>query len=308
MENHPRPRDIGNLIKKSLVIPTALCFLTIAIPETSYASLATGEDLFRQNCSGCHTVNGGERVGPALANIHKRRSEQWLVRFINSSQVVINNGDPYAVELYEKFGRIIMPDYNFSELQVKKIINYIVATSDSGEIGGDPTQPITEVLPTTKEDIQYGRLLFVGKKRFVNGGPACNSCHNIDRQGIFTGGALAKGLTNVYTRMGDGGIRSIINNPPFPVMQKAYEGKDVSREETLSLVVFLQSLTADMNRESGPNYGTRLFLSGFVGSAILFGFFFLVRTHRKKTSVYHEIYQRQVKSTQEEMVKNKRIG
>ncbi|MCB0669777.1 MAG: cytochrome c, partial [Saprospiraceae bacterium] len=65
--------------------------------------------LFTQKCGICHTIGRGRLVGPDLAGVHDRHSEEWLVEFIRSSQSMIKKGDPQALALFEDYNQVVMP-------------------------------------------------------------------------------------------------------------------------------------------------------------------------------------------------------
>lgn len=98
-------------------------------------SAQDGATLFRQNCSACHQIGRGRLVGPDLMNVHERRDSVWIANFIRSSQAVVKSGDPVAVQLFNDFNKIVMPDNNhLSDDDIKAIIAYIRA-------GGGEAQP-----------------------------------------------------------------------------------------------------------------------------------------------------------------------
>ena len=81
-----------------------------------------GENNFKTACSSCHTIGGGKLVGPDLAGVSERRSEEWLIKFIKSSQSLIKSGDAEAIAVFKKFFKIPMPDQPFSNSEIKDII------------------------------------------------------------------------------------------------------------------------------------------------------------------------------------------
>jgi cytochrome c551/c552 len=84
-----------------------------------------GKSIFNSRCAACHNVNKVV-TGPALAGVADRRSMDWIVKFVHSSQTVIKSGDSYAVALYEKFNKIPMPDHpDLSEDDIKGIVEFI---------------------------------------------------------------------------------------------------------------------------------------------------------------------------------------
>ncbi|HJN54536.1 MAG TPA: c-type cytochrome, partial [Flavobacteriaceae bacterium] len=183
-----------------------------------------GEAIFKQNCAACHKL-GKRFIGPDLIGVNQKRSEDWLLSFIKSSQTMIKSGDADAVAIYEEFNQVMMTDLaHLSDDDIKTILSYIEQQSSSMNSTEEPVE-IVEVVPTiySAEDIQKGQNLFSGKTRFSNGGASCISCHNVTNDELISGGLMAKDLTNAYARMGEAGVGSIISSPPFPVMATAYE-------------------------------------------------------------------------------------
>lgn len=93
-----------------------------------------GKAIFTSRCTSCHNVNK-QVTGPALAGLDKRRSIDWIVRFVHSSQNLVKGGDKDAVTLFAQFNQIVMPDHpDLSEGQIKNVVAYIksatVAVSD----------------------------------------------------------------------------------------------------------------------------------------------------------------------------------
>jgi len=69
-----------------------------------------GKTIFTSRCAACHNVNK-VLTGPALAGVDQRRSIEWIVKFVKSSQGLVKSGDKDAVALFQKFNRIAMPDH-----------------------------------------------------------------------------------------------------------------------------------------------------------------------------------------------------
>ena len=286
-----------------LVIANTVCY-------SSEADQLEGATYFKQMCVACHTVNGGILVGPDLANVHDRRSDEWLQKFIKSSQTLINSGDPDAVAVFEQFNKIVMPDPPFSDDQIAAVIIYIKAASGDGEeaaeASGEETVDAEKVseeaalIETGAESIEanifMGQNLFQGKTRFENGGPSCISCHHVKHDAIIGGGILAKELTTVFSRMGAPGVRAILGSAPFPVMQHAYLNKPLTDEEIVSIVAFLEQADRDHMFQQPRDYGTKLAGTGIVGLIVLLGVYSLLWRKRKKKLVNEDIFDRQVKS------------
>lgn len=218
--------------------------------------------------------------------------------FIKSSQSMINEGDTEAVALFEEYNRVPMPDSPLSEEQIRKVLDYIQTqnsvlkpstnTSTSEEVEYPPS--------ASKENIITGQEMFQGTLRFVNGGPACNACHEVRNDAVIGGGILAAELTTVFSRMGGAGVKAILGQAPFPVMQVAYQNQTLTEDEVTALVAFLEYADSEQYNQLPRDYGLGLFVSGSAGAGILFGLFAFVWRGRKKESVNQKIFDRQIKS------------
>ena len=262
---------------------------------------APGSTTFGSLCVACHTIGGGRLVGPDLAGVSDRRSEQWLVDFITSSQTMIQSGDPDAVALSEEYNGMVMPDALVAESEVLAVISYITSqTPGTDEPQAAPDVAVQEVAEAdlaSPESIVLGSHLFQGTVRFANRGPTCIACHDVTHDAVIGGGILAAELTDVFSRMSAAGIEAILGKPPFPVMQAAYQEQPLTEDEINALVAFLQSVDEDELTHQPRDYGLGLFGSGVVGTALVYGICGLVWRGRKKSSVNQDIYDRQVKSS-----------
>ena len=81
-----------------------------------------------RNCTQCHAINEVV-IGPALKGIEERRERPWLLSWIKNSQKMIQSGDEYAVALYEKYKKVAMPAYPFTDAEIISILEYIDVAS-----------------------------------------------------------------------------------------------------------------------------------------------------------------------------------
>lgn len=216
----------------------SLHFFLIFLIELSAQN--NGELVFSQKCAACHTVGGGKLIGPDLANVHKIRAEDWIIKFVQSSQSVIKSGDSTAVAVFNQYNQTVMPDQKLSVNEIKSIVDYIRTNS------ADPNNPnqktpsqIFNATTITAVDIESGRNIFDGTTKLTNRGPSCISCHNIENPVISNGGLLAKDLTAAFTRMGAQGIDGILRNSPFPAMMDAFSLNGLTDQEIKDLLAFL---------------------------------------------------------------------
>ncbi len=257
-----------------------------------------GEQVFNTTCFACHTIGGGRLVGPDLAGVHEKRTQEWLEGFIRSSTTMINAGDAEAVALFEEYSSLLMPDSVASDEEIRQVISYIAAQSATASASGDVSvaEPAVPEEPASEEDILAGQDMFQGSIRFINGGPACNACHEVRNDAVIGGGVLAAELTTVFTRMGKAGVVAILGQSPYPVMQTAYEDRSLTEGEVTALVAFLEYADSEEYNQLPRDYGIGLFASGAVGAGILFLFFGFVWRGRKRGSVNQAIYDRQIRS------------
>ena len=76
-------------------------------------------------CAACHTIGKGKLIGPDLKGVTEKHDREWLYSFIRSSQTMIKNGDPKAVAIFEEYNKIPMPDNNFTDEQIERLLVYI---------------------------------------------------------------------------------------------------------------------------------------------------------------------------------------
>lgn len=80
-----------------------------------YTQTLSGKEIFTGNCQSCHSIGGGDVVGPDLAGVTEKREESWVRAFITNSQNLIAEGNKEAVEVFNKYHKIAMPPHNFTE-------------------------------------------------------------------------------------------------------------------------------------------------------------------------------------------------
>lgn len=255
----------------------------------------SGKQLFEDECSLCHKIGGGRGRGPDLAGITDKMPEEWLLRYIKSSDAMINSGDARAKANRESYKRE-MPDTELPDADIKAILGHIRAASGSGAAGTTAAAQPAAAPPPSADEIRLGQQLFEGSVRFEKGGPACNACHDINHPAVTGGGVLAKDLTQSHSQMDRKALDATLAKAPFPVMRVAYEGKPISGGEMKALAGFMQQADQELASHQPRSHGWRTFLGGITGLAILLGLLAAAGGRRKKSSVNQEIYDRQVRS------------
>ena len=106
-----------------------------------------GKTIFAARCASCHNINK-VLTGPALAGVHERRSIDWIISFVKSSQTLVKSGDKDAVAVFEKFNKIPMPDHaDLTADNIKNVVEYIKGESKNVEEKAPFAKP-SKIRPT----------------------------------------------------------------------------------------------------------------------------------------------------------------
>lgn len=230
---------------------------------------------YEKSCSSCHTIGGGDDVGPDLKGIQERRSREWLHKFIKSSQSLIQSGDPEAVAVFSKFKNKKMPDQDLSDAEIDALLEFI-KTGNAGAAAGDSRSATT----ATPEDIQRGRDIFLGRIALKNGGPSCISCHSAGSYGPLGGGTLALDLTQAYSKYEDKGLAKSLKRPGFRIMKDLYADKELTDDEVFEVKSFLY--TVDQEGSGGEDFQKKFIFLGGVGAVLMLGVTDLVWRRRRR--------------------------
>jgi nitrite reductase (NO-forming) len=95
------------------------------IPATSAPTdpaAQSGKLAFESKCLACHTVAGGERMGPDLFGVTKRRDSAWLTRWLKSPEQMLQS-DPAAKAMLEKY-KVPMPNQGLSDNEIAQYLAY----------------------------------------------------------------------------------------------------------------------------------------------------------------------------------------
>jgi nitrite reductase (NO-forming) len=95
------------------------------IPATAAPTEATavrGKLAFESKCLACHSIAGGDKLGPDLYQVTKRHDEAWLARWLRSPEQMLQS-DATAKQLLDKY-KVPMPNQNLSEAEIKEYLDY----------------------------------------------------------------------------------------------------------------------------------------------------------------------------------------
>ncbi|MDH5490940.1 MAG: c-type cytochrome [Myxococcales bacterium] len=161
----------------------------------SEADIQAGEGIFTKQCVACHSIGGGDGVGPDLRNVHERREAEWLTNWMNDPMGMSKN-DPVGQQLLKQFRDVPMPPQNLNAEQTSQVLAYIrhqsgqVEPAAAGE--GGPVE-------LGEEQFAQARKLYFDR---------CAGCH-----GTLRAGATGPNITpENTTKIGTSGIEAILTN------------------------------------------------------------------------------------------------
>jgi len=116
-------------------ITSAYLFLFLLVSTTLHSSQAAaqpdGAALFKAQCAQCHSTGDNKVIGPGLKNIHSRRPEAWILKWVKNSSAVIKSGDAYAVKIFNDNNQTAMPSFALADDEIKAILGYVKAEGEA---------------------------------------------------------------------------------------------------------------------------------------------------------------------------------
>jgi nitrite reductase (NO-forming) len=85
-------------------------------------SAVKGKLAFESKCLACHSIAGGDKLGPDLYGITKRRDKAWLTKWLKNPEQMLQT-DAAAKELLDKY-KVPMPNQNLSDEEIKEYLEY----------------------------------------------------------------------------------------------------------------------------------------------------------------------------------------
>jgi mono/diheme cytochrome c family protein len=227
------------------------------------------ETFYKQNCAACHTIGGGKLLGPDLKGITQARDHEWLEKWLQNPQAMIDSGDAVAIKLKEEYGGMVMPAApGMTPQMAESLLNFITAKSGESSEGAKASPAQEE--PFTEKQVAEGRALFLGRKVFQEGGASCVACHAVKSAGgALGGGQLGPDLTLVYKRLnGRKGVQAWLSNPASATMKPIFNQHPLKPTETDALTAFFEQTSKESGAEAAGAYRLRFILVGLVGAAI----------------------------------------
>lgn len=190
------------------------------------------DNLFSSKCSGCHTIGGGDAVGPDLA-----QTKEWTDDKLKA-----------AVEKMAAMSGGLTGEEITALVSYLKNPNTEANTSSEKQENPQSEQPASKTAAETDIEVdlpgsyEEGKMLYFGQKSLENGGMSCISCH---QSGSPEG--LGPDLSRITEKYKGRALVSACKQAPFKVMQAAYRNHPITEAEALNLAKYL---SGDKNKSS----------------------------------------------------------
>jgi protein SCO1/2 len=100
-----------------------------------------GQALFLKACASCHSIGRGNKIGPDLKDIAKRRDRDWLTRFLMAPDEMRDIKDPLTMEISKQYPGVKMPNLSLEKNDVDDLLQYIETHSRSAKAEKPPVEP-----------------------------------------------------------------------------------------------------------------------------------------------------------------------
>jgi cytochrome c oxidase subunit II len=126
----------------------------------SEETVKAGAALFKSKCASCHELNN-KLIGPALKDVTKRRTHEWLLSWIRNNEKFRKTGDADANAIYDEYKGSVMTAFeDLNDDQINSIIMY----TENGELGVPPVTvegggTVAPVDPNTIKKTNWGLLV-----------------------------------------------------------------------------------------------------------------------------------------------------
>jgi nitrite reductase (NO-forming) len=91
-----------------------------AVPTDEAA--VKGKLSFESKCLACHSIAGGDKLGPDLHLVTKRRDAAWFTRWMKDPEGMAKS-DPIGKEMLAKY-KIPMPNQNVTDAEIREYLEY----------------------------------------------------------------------------------------------------------------------------------------------------------------------------------------
>lgn len=110
-----------------------------ATPTPTDAEAVRGKLAFESKCLACHSIGGGDKLGPDLRGTTTRHDDAWLTRWLKSPEQMLQT-DATAKALLEKW-KIPMPNQGLSDEEIRSYLAYFKWADQHLPAGGKTPPP-----------------------------------------------------------------------------------------------------------------------------------------------------------------------
>ena len=82
-----------------------------------------GKQAFESKCLACHSIGEGKKLGPDLAGVSKRRTGDWLTKWLKSPETMLQT-DADAKAMLKEYNNLPMPNQSLGDAEIKQYIKY----------------------------------------------------------------------------------------------------------------------------------------------------------------------------------------
>ena len=120
---------------------------------------SNGKKLFKSNCASCHKLDK-KLVGPALAGVTEKYSEEWLLAWIRNNAELRASGDADAIAIFEEYNGSVMSA--FPTLSDQDIFDILQYTVEGDKKVVPPGADVSEGLSVMVESKNYDKEITIG--------------------------------------------------------------------------------------------------------------------------------------------------
>lgn len=108
------------------VVKSPVANNTSALPVLKIIRNKKGEQLFKENCDACHSMDKLSCPNLLLGVTERVQDRELLYAWIRDSQGVLKTGDNYFTNRFEQFNKTVMPAFpNLTNEDISNIVDYI---------------------------------------------------------------------------------------------------------------------------------------------------------------------------------------
>ena len=116
----------------------------------------SGEQIFKQNCTACHSMTKARLVGPGLEGVTDKYEREWLVKWIRNSQELIASGDERAIAIYEEYDKVAMSAFDFSDQEFDSLLSYLASPPVAAAMSSE-----TETVSSEGVSMNYSIVILI---------------------------------------------------------------------------------------------------------------------------------------------------